>query len=134
MFLEKSFYNNTIQQWLIAILIAVVTFIVIRILRKFIFHRLKDISEKTTTDIDNLITDLIQKTKLFLLLAVSIYVGSLALTLPQTLKDIISRVVVVAIIIQGAIWGFGLISFWTNRYKKQKIEEGILPQSLPSQQ
>ncbi len=124
MFFNKTFYNNTLQQWLIALLIAILSLIVIRILRRAILHRLKAISEKTTTDIDDLITDLIHKTKFFLLFAVAIYVGSLVLTLPQTLKDIISKIVVVAILAQGAVWGSGLISFWINRYKKQKIEEG----------
>ncbi len=122
--LEKTFYNNTVQQWIIAIIIAILSLVVIRILRGVILHRLRVISEKTTTEIDDLITDLLQRTKFFLLLAVAIYIGSLALSLPQTLKAVITKVVIIAILAQGAIWGSGLISFWINRYKKRKIEEG----------
>jgi len=122
--LERSFYNNTTQQWLIAAGITIISLIVIRILRGIVVHHLRAISEKTTTDIDDLITDLINKTKFFLLLAIAIYIGSLVLTLPQTLKAIITKIVIIAILAQGAIWGSGLISFWVNRYKKQKIEEG----------
>jgi small-conductance mechanosensitive channel len=122
--LETSLYNNTIQQWLIAAGIAILSLIVIRILRGIIFHRLRAISEKTATELDDLITDLVYRTKFFLLLAVAIYIGSLALSLPQTMKDVITKVVIIAILAQGAIWGSGLITFWINRYKKQKIEEG----------
>lgn len=124
LFLDKVFYNNTLQQWFIAILVVLLSLIVIRILRNFIFHRLKVISAKTTNLIDDMITDLIHKTKLFFLLAISIYIASLTLTLPQILKNIISKFVVVAILAQGAIWISAVITFWINNYKKQKIEEG----------
>lgn len=97
------FNNNTLQQWLIALLIAILSLIVIRILRRIILHRLKAISERTTTDIDDLITDLyVGQNSSFCLLLQSMLVH-LVLTLPQTLKDIISRIVVVAILAQGAV-------------------------------
>jgi len=122
--LGKTFYNNTLQQWIIAVAITIISLVAIRLLRGIVLHRLRAISEKTTTKIDDLITDLLHRTKSFLLLAVAIYIGSLALSLPQTLKEVITKVVIIAILAQGAIWGSGLISFWIDRYRKQKIEEG----------
>lgn len=123
MFFVRTFYHNSVKDWLIALSLAITAFIALRIVKGIITHRLRAISEKTATDIDDLITDLIHRTKLFFLLSVAIYTGSLTLTLPQTLKDIISKVLIVSLLAQGAVWGTGLISFWVNRYKKKKLEE-----------
>lgn len=121
--LNSTFYNNSIQNWLVAIAIIIVSIIGLRIINRIIYGRIKKIAEKTTTDLDDLVAESFRKIKSFFLLAISIYLGSLALTLPQTLSDIISKLVIIALLVQGAIWITGILTFWLERYKKQKLQE-----------
>lgn len=110
--LNTTFYNNSIKNWIISIAIVIVSFLVLRILKSFIYNRIKKIAEKTSTDLDDFIADIFLHIKIFFLLALSIYFGSLILTLPQMASTVISKLVVISLLIQGAIWGLGIITFF----------------------
>ncbi|UCF65990.1 MAG: mechanosensitive ion channel family protein [bacterium] len=58
-----------------------------------------------------------------LLVLFSLYFGSLILELPVSLKTIMNKLIVVGFLLQGAIWGTGLIQFWVERYKKKRLAE-----------
>lgn len=80
-------------------------------------------AERTATNIDDLVADLIRRIKYFFLVIVSVYLGSLFLTLPGIVKAIIGKLMVIAILLQGAFWGSGIFEYWLERYKRQKKEE-----------
>jgi len=120
--LQKSFYNNTVKEWLVALLVFVVIFLLMRILKAVIYGQIYKIATKTDNVWDNLAAELINRIKPFFLLTIALYLGSLLLSLPETIMDIIGKFVGVVILIQLAILGSYIISFWVNRHKKEKVE------------
>lgn len=121
--LEKTFYGNTLEQWLIALLVAAVVMVGLRIIKGVVSSRLRAFAEKTSTRLDDFFSDLLHRVKPFFLLAVALYAGSLFLTLPDDVAGVIRSLMIVALLLQGALWGTGVISFWINRYKEQKLKE-----------
>jgi small-conductance mechanosensitive channel len=122
MFLEKIFYNNTVKEWLIAATLFVVVFFIMRILKAIIYRQVFRIANKTDNVWDNVAAELINKTKPVFLLTIALYLGSLSLSLPESVTIIISKFVGVVILIQLAILGTYIISFWVNREKEEKIQ------------
>jgi len=123
LFLNWTFYGNTVWAWLLALLIMILVGVVLRVLRGVILRRLTGFVERTATELDDLVADLLKRTRLFFLLVVSLYAGSLALTLPEVATRVISTVTVLVLLIQAGIWGTGLVSFWITRYVRRKLEE-----------
>ena len=88
--LKQEYFENTVEQWLIALGVAIVLTIALFLLNSLLIKNLKKFAETTDTDLDNLFADLLAKTNLFLLLLISLYVGSLYLRLSKWAGRIIS--------------------------------------------
>ena len=123
MILHKTFYHNTIQEWLIALAVVIIVLSVLSFLKSLLARRLGQLAEKTVTPMDDLLVDVIPRTKFLFLLVVALYLGSLLVSLPALLTAVIEKVVILALLAQGAIWGTSLISFWITRYKEKSIVE-----------
>jgi len=121
--LERVFFENTLKAWLIACGVALLGFLALSILKKVSRRKVGAPAHKTATDVDDFILDLILRTKAFFLLLISLYLGSHFLSLPGTAKQILSRLTVLALLIQFAIWGNGLFDCWRERIQRQKKEE-----------
>jgi small-conductance mechanosensitive channel len=122
-FFEQTFYHNTIKDWIIALAVALAVFTVLRILKTIVYHRAKVLAERTSTDVDDHVADLIRHIKFFFLFLVAVYLGSHFLTLPRMANVIISKLLIIALLIQGAIWGSSIFEYWLEKYKKQKKED-----------
>jgi small-conductance mechanosensitive channel len=121
--LERVFYDNTLKAWLIALGVALSGFIVLSILKRILGRKFGALAQKTTTDVDDFIVDFIHRTKPFLLLLVSLYLGSHFLSLPETARQILSKLTVLAFLLQFAIWGNGLFECWQEQIQRKKKEE-----------
>lgn len=121
--LNTTFYNNPLKDWAISIGIVILSFFILKILKGFIYRRLKKLSQKTSTDLDDFIADIFLHIKTFFLFAISIYIGSQVLTLTPKVSTIITKLVVISLLIQGAIWGLGIITFFLEKYKKQRLQD-----------
>jgi small-conductance mechanosensitive channel len=122
-FLHQKMLGNEVLSWAIGLSVAIVVLVILRIIRSLIKYRLGALVGKTQTDIDDLVVELLGKTNFLLLLVLSIYAGSLVLSLPTRLSGLLKNIAVIAFLIQVAFWGSGVISFWINQYRKQKLEE-----------
>lgn len=60
-FLQKTYYDNTVQAYLIALGIILVGLLLVRIFRRSMLHRLRAWSEKTTITFDDLVVDAIER-------------------------------------------------------------------------
>jgi small-conductance mechanosensitive channel len=122
-FLAKSFYNNTIQSWLIAAAVAAAVWLVVMIAKGVLHRKIKARAAKTVTKVDDLIALLIKKIKPLFVLVIAVYMGALSLKLPPSLAAVLSRLAVLALLLQGAVWGSHIITYWIGR-TREKREEG----------
>lgn len=122
MFLERILYENSVQQWLISLLSILVFFSALIVLKRIVYRQVYAFAQKTTTEWDDLVADLIQRTMWPFLLVVAAYIGILPLTFTRNATTAIGKVVLIAFLVQSAIWGSYLLNFWLAQYKKRKLD------------
>jgi small-conductance mechanosensitive channel len=122
-FLDSTFYNNTVQEWLVAAGILVLALFILRFLVGMAVKRLAPLADQTDTPVDDLVAELLGKTRFLFLLIVSLFLSSHALTLPAVIRTVLLRASIIALVLQGAIWVNAAINFLLERYRKAKLEQ-----------
>jgi len=123
MSLDQQFLNNTLLEWLIAAGLALLLFFTFIFIKAFVQRKLTQLAKKTKTDIDDLLVDFLSRTKFFMMMVLAILIASYFLKLPALAAGILSSVLILTLLLQGGIWGAGIINFLTERYKKEKLSE-----------
>ena len=118
--LQEQYFGNTVQAWLIAAGIFVIAFVVLLALKRVVSKHLKKLSKQTSTEVDDIIVDVVGHTKYLFVLMVSLYLGSLHLTLSDTARDVLSILVRLAILFQIGVW----VSAAATRFIKRPGPEG----------
>jgi small-conductance mechanosensitive channel len=122
MFFDRILYQNSIYDWLVAIAIAVVVFLVMRLAKAVIKKRVGQLAVKTTVDWDDLIVAITERIHSWFLLALAIYAGSLKLDLPARVSVFIKKGAFVVFLFQVALIVTYVIKFLIDRYRRKKIE------------
>jgi len=100
----------------------VLVFLALKVLKRILSRRVRVWVKGTETDLDDLVVDLFGRTWYLFLVAVSIYIGSLVLTLP-TVESGIRTVLVMLFLIQAALWGGGVINYLVSRQVKEQSKK-----------
>lgn len=114
--LERELYGNTYWQWLLAALIAVVVLVVVRFGIAAIVSRWSNLANRTRTLVDDFVIDTLRATGRLFILAVGIYAGARALTLPGKVEHDLTRVVMIVVLVQAAIWTNHLLGLWLRHH------------------
>jgi small-conductance mechanosensitive channel len=120
LFLARTFLHNTLDKWLVALVVAVAVWLVLLLLRVVLYRHLLAVSLKTASPLDDLVALLIHKIKAWFSLAVAVYAGSLFLSFPHPVKIVLGRLAFVALLLQAAVWGTEIITFWIVRSRKKE--------------
>ena len=121
-FLSNPFADNTAQDWLIAAVVFVVVIVVVRTVISIVIRRLRAIATKTETDVDDLIAQLLEETKFVFVVLVALYAGAISLTLPSEVDDLLSTILVLGFLVQGALWANGIVNYMLGSWARQKFE------------
>ncbi len=123
-FLDTVYFDNTLRVWLIALGITAGTWFILSLTKRLIVRRLHSLVKTTSTDIDDLIVDLLRRTGWFLLLAVSLYAASHTLQTSAAVRELVHVLLVLTILLQAGIWATGIITYTVTRMTKQRMAEG----------
>ncbi len=107
---------GTPARWTLAITIAVVVFLLLRLARSLLERHLRHVVKRTKTPVDDLVLDLIHHVRWPFLLVVGIALGSLVLDLPQPVLLVLHRLYAIALFIQGGLWVSHLLSYGIDAY------------------
>jgi small-conductance mechanosensitive channel len=118
--LEKSYFGNSIETWLIAAAIAVAVLAGIFVFKRIVIRRLGVLAERTGTRLGKRIAEALYASKVLLLLPLAAYIGARYLELPERVDLIVSRVTVVALLMQAALWANRFIVVWLNDTVQEK--------------
>jgi small-conductance mechanosensitive channel len=124
-FLEWQFYHNSVQAWLVAGIVFVVIGLTLFIARTLLARRLAKVAARTSTTADDAVVDLLRRTRYFFILTAAIAGATLFLDLPPRALSVGRVLGTIALIIQIAIWGNGLITFWFRNYAERKADSDV---------
>lgn len=119
---EKRLWGNSVLEWLLAIVLTVLLFLVLRITLAWVKRHVRRITSKTLSGWDDGVTQTLETTKGWFLLLVSVYLGSLVLELSGKSRDIVETVAILALLLQAALWGTKLLKFVIEHYMNQRRE------------
>jgi small-conductance mechanosensitive channel len=83
------------------------------------------IAERTNTDIDDAVADLLKNTKFFFLLILSLKWAATFLNVPDIVHTRLTTLITIGFILQAGVWGNTLIAFWFARTMKERMEDDV---------
>lgn len=121
--LDQEILGNTYWQWLSAIGIALAVIVLLSVLQMAATRRLTKLAARSTTRWDNHLVAVLAETRLTFWVAFGLFTGSLLLTLPPAIHSGIQTFFVLALLIQGGIWGGVLVNSVVNEYRERARNE-----------
>ncbi len=121
--LTDTVFGNEIRRWLIALAVTVGVLIVLRLVEQVLIVRIQRLASKTETMADDIVIGGLRKTKLIYLLIVSLFAGSLSLTLDPQIRSIVLNTAIIATLVQAGIWISTGLQIWLEHYRKTE-EDG----------
>lgn len=122
-FLDNLFLQNPPAQWATALAAFLVALGVLWGLSRILIRRLERVSEGTVTDLDDLVTELLKKTKVLFILLLATWIGSLFIEFPAPADLWVRRFLVVGFLIQAAFWATGVVNYLVERQRKRHIDD-----------
>jgi len=119
--LEQVFLGNTVLQWSTALAVALAALVAFQIIKSVMLRRLRTLAEKTETDLDDFIIDLLSSTKRILIVVLALYAGSYVLDMDASVRDLIDAGAILAFLLQAALWGNQVITFLTKRIAETRV-------------
>ena len=121
-FLSNPLQDNATQDWLIAAGVVLVVVVLVRTAMRIGLRRLKVLASRTETDVDDLVAELLEKTKFLFVALLALYAGSLSLTLPPEVSALLSTILILGLLTQGAFWANGIVNYMLGSWARQKFE------------
>jgi small-conductance mechanosensitive channel len=113
-FQDTIIYDNTVQQWGLALGVFVLVFIILQLLKRLMSNRLAEYAKGTDTYLDNILATIVRHTNTFFILVMALWVGSLFLILPPEVRMVRRVVVITAWLIQTGLWSNAVINHWID--------------------
>jgi small-conductance mechanosensitive channel len=120
-FLQTTFYSNPVGRWLAAAGVVLFTWVLLQVVTRVAIRYLRKVAERTSGQLDDLLVELLHKTRFLLVFVISAYAGSQLLTLPTTATKILHVAFVMAMLAQAGYWGNGLVAFWLARIVRRRF-------------
>lgn len=115
--------GNSLTRWAIAALVSVALVLVVRVVARLIAGQVRRIASSTANDIDDLVADLLDRTKLLFIVIIGVWGGSNTLTLSDRATNIVRAILVLGVLLQIAFWATALVNYALNRYRKAVVDE-----------
>lgn len=122
-FLDRTFLGSSLSTWLVALAVSAGVLALLWFGRRMMVWRLRRLAERTVTQIDDLIVELLADMKWFFLAGVALYAGASLMTMAPATHQLLGRLLILLLLIQGGVWGNRVISFWIGRTMKRRMEE-----------
>ena len=107
--------------WLIAAAVFLVLFAVLRVIVAVVRRRVACWSEVSKTDWDDALCNVLDATRWWFLLVVSAYFALLIPELPARVQAVVGSAAVIALLVQGALWGNALLEYKLQRYVESRL-------------
>ncbi|HKO16917.1 MAG TPA: mechanosensitive ion channel family protein [Gemmatimonadaceae bacterium] len=114
--LERPWFGNTLGNWAIAAAIFVGTFLLLLILRRLVVGRLSAVAKRTAADLDDMIVEVVRRTRAYFLFAIAIAAALHWLSISDRYDTYASRLIKLVVLVQVGVWGATAIQGFIKRY------------------
>ena len=122
--MDSQFFGNTLQEYLTSAAVFVGVLLVLPIARAIILRRLKAFSERTASDLDDLLHDLLRRVVgPVVYLFSALYFSTLFLALPESLGLLVQSLLVIVLAIKVAQVLQGLAGYGVRKWTEPTAKE-----------
>lgn len=118
--LDYEIFNVTLMQLGTALAVAVVLTGVLRVALGWLLGRVRAFAARTETDLDDLVVELLEKTKILLIGIVALWAATRPLALSPQAESVIRAVLVIGLLVQAGFWGMGATNYLLRRWSQQQ--------------
>lgn len=119
-FRQVHWANNTLLDWTYAAIALIVVWIVTRAIHAIVASRLRASADKTATQVDDVVVDVIQSTAWYFHAALALMVARHFAELSPRAADISRYLIVIALAVQAGIWATtasgGAVKIWAGKH------------------
>src|SRR5215467_6701364 len=119
-YLSDLYNYNSLREWMTAAITAVVVFFVGLALRGLLVKRVGALAARTTTRVDDMVVELIAKTRAWVIAVFALMFGVAQLTLPPRFDQFLALLSKLVFLWQTALWGAAGIGFWVKHYSMHR--------------
>jgi small-conductance mechanosensitive channel len=119
----ETLMGNSLEEWMVAVLVGLVTFLVLLVAKRFVLQRLAGMIFRRKRNAEQASLQLARQTKFTFILLISIFTGSRLLAMPESVSGFISLLAGIAFIIQLGIWSHTLIDSYLARRKADEVAD-----------
>ncbi len=120
---EMTWLGSSLEAWFMLGVAWVAITVALVFAHRILLRRFHRLATRTATIIDDIFATLLERTKLYFLVALSLYIAVGAVPLSEQVTSYISRIAFVFLLVQVVFWGNAAISDWVRLYKERKLEE-----------
>ncbi|MBK6486862.1 MAG: mechanosensitive ion channel family protein [Gemmatimonadetes bacterium] len=116
--LDRQFLGTPFADWITAAAIALAVVLVLLMLKYVVGRRLASLASRTTSRVDDVVAELLHRTRLYFIIALAARATLPILALSQSIVKVAEDVTAIAFLLQIARWGTGLIDFWLRQWSR----------------
>lgn len=120
--MASTYLGNSARAWLIAAIVAAIVYVALAVVRRVLISRLGAFADRTETDIDDAIVDLIRNTRPFFIAAVAVGAAIRGLEVHARLVGPLAALLQILVLLQIGLWISGLIAFMVERALTKRRE------------
>ena len=120
---DQIFLGNTLQAWATSLGMVLLIMVAVRIALRVAIGRIRALASRTSTDLDDLAVELLDKTRNLFILLVALWLGARPLALPDAVETVVHWVLVIGLFFQGAFWGRGVIQYGVKHYRAERADD-----------
>lgn len=121
---EVTFAGSALWAWLAAVAITVIAFTVIRATVALIRIRVAKLTTKTKTRWDDVVVSALGRTNAVVILTVALYIGTASLDLSDGVRNVITVVATVVVLLQAGLWATAGASAIITMYTAERRDDG----------
>ena len=120
--IDLQYLGNSLISWATALLVLLLVWFGIGLFRRVIINRLGKLAELSATKWDDILIDLVKKTKSWFVLMVSVFAASLLLELSDKTRTVLESITIIALLIQSGLWIGTVIVSRLEQYRNRQLK------------
>lgn len=120
--LQRVVWGNTVQAWLKALVVWLAALAVLRFVQGIVRRRATLLAEQRDSDLARGVAALAAATTWWFLLVTAAFLAGLAVELAARPRLILHSAAIVALVLQGGIWGNVFLTITIARYARRRLE------------
>ena len=121
--LDHEIFGVPVLDWIYVIGGSILLGSILLFLSRIITRHFRRLSEKTENVFDDLISQLLKKTKFSTLFVISFWAVLWSRQFPSHTTAFLNQLVVFMLLFQAGIWGGVAISWWVDNYQQERLKE-----------